>query len=301
MTRPAYRTFPAAVTAIDRLSPHFVRVTFTSDELADLAVGGPDQRIKVIFPLPGAQASELPDGEDWYTRWRLLPDEERNPMRTYTIRHADPASRRLVVDFVAHGDSGPASRWISHASPGQTLLVVAPDARSGTAPGGYEWRPGRATTLLIAGDETAAPAICAIIESLDDDARGAIFIEVPTAADTLPIRTPPGVELSWLFRDARSPAAYGALLSDAVEAWAGAWIARQVPEAASDTDDGLLNPGSEVLWEVPPGPEDAGLYAWLAGEAGAITGLRRHLVRDLGIDRSRVAFMGYWKLGKAEN
>jgi NADPH-dependent ferric siderophore reductase len=55
-----------------------------------------------------------------------------------------------------------------------------------------------------------------------------------------------------------------------------------------------------VLWEVPDAPADAGLYAWLAGEAGVITGLRRHLVRDLGIERSRVAFMGYWKAGRAE-
>ena len=28
--------------------------------------------------------------------------------------------------------------------------------------------------------------------------------------------------------------------------------------------------------------------------------LRRHLVSDLGIDRRSVAFMGYWRRGKAE-
>ncbi|WP_348525297.1 SIP domain-containing protein [Luteimicrobium album] len=28
--------------------------------------------------------------------------------------------------------------------------------------------------------------------------------------------------------------------------------------------------------------------------------LRRHLVRDCGIDRKAVAFMGYWRLGRAE-
>ena len=41
-------------------------------------------------------------------------------------------------------------------------------------------------------------------------------------------------------------------------------------------------------------------YAWLAGEAGAITSIRRHLVKDLGIDRKCVSFMGYWKRGRAE-
>lgn len=301
MTKPASRVFSATVSAIARLSPHFVRVTFSSEELADIATGGPDQRIKVIFPLPGGRASELPDAEDWYAQWRLLPDDRRNPMRTYTIRMANPMSKQLVVDFVAHGDSGPASRWISQAALGQTLLIVAPDARSGVPAGGYEWKPGRATTLLIAGDETAVPAVCAILESLDSDARGSIFLEVPTAADILQVPVPAGVELTWLFRDSQPDIEHGALLAEAVQAWAGTWIAAQAPTGARDIDESLLNPESEVLWEVPTGPDDAGLYAWLAGEAGAITGLRRHLVRDLGIDRSRIAFMGYWKMGKAEN
>jgi NADPH-dependent ferric siderophore reductase len=42
-----------------------------------------------------------------------------------------------------------------------------------------------------------------------------------------------------------------------------------------------------------------GLYAWIAGESGVVTALRRHLVRELGVDRDQVAFMGYWRLGVA--
>jgi NADPH-dependent ferric siderophore reductase len=48
-------------------------------------------------------------------------------------------------------------------------------------------------------------------------------------------------------------------------------------------------------------PEQAaadGLYAWIAGESGLVTGLRRHLVRDLGVERRSVAFMGYWRRGR---
>jgi len=41
------------------------------------------------------------------------------------------------------------------------------------------------------------------------------------------------------------------------------------------------------------------LYAWIAGESGVVTGLRRHLVRELGMDRRQVAFMGYWRRGVA--
>jgi NADPH-dependent ferric siderophore reductase len=47
--------------------------------------------------------------------------------------------------------------------------------------------------------------------------------------------------------------------------------------------------------EVPHGD----LYAWIAGESKVVTGLRRHLVRELGIDRRQVAFMGYWRQGVA--
>ena len=42
-----------------------------------------------------------------------------------------------------------------------------------------------------------------------------------------------------------------------------------------------------------------GLYAWIAGESGVVTTLRRHLVKELGMDRRQVAFMGYWRRGVA--
>lgn len=302
MSRPASRTYRVQVSRIDRLSPHFVRVTFWSEELADIGTAGPDQRIKLFFPLPGSRVSVLPPGDDWYAAWRMQPDGVRNPMRTYTIRRADRMARELVVDLVAHGDAGPASRWISRARVGDELLVVGPDATSDAPPVGFEWHPGTASTVLVAGDETAVPAISGIVESLAPDAVGAVFLEVPTALDVLDLRAPSGVELTWLPRDAHGAPGYGALLGDAVREWAGRWVAEHGSDApAAEPDDALLNPGSEVLWEVPQEPDDAGLYAWLAGEAGAITGLRRHLVRELGIDRSRIAFMGYWKLGRAEN
>jgi NADPH-dependent ferric siderophore reductase len=43
----------------------------------------------------------------------------------------------------------------------------------------------------------------------------------------------------------------------------------------------------------------AGLYAWIAGEAGVVTSLRRLLVGELEMDRRQVAFMGYWRRGVA--
>ena len=58
-------------------------------------------------------------------------------------------------------------------------------------------------------------------------------------------------------------------------------------------------PGSALL----PAIRAAGLstpdYAWLCGESAIATGLRRHLVHDREVDRRRIMFSGYWKLGQA--
>jgi NADPH-dependent ferric siderophore reductase len=218
-----------------------------------------------------------------------MPDAERPPMRTYTTRYADAGARRLQVDFVSHGDTGPATRWVNRASVGDQIVIVAPDRTGGDA-GGYEWHPGRATSFLIAADESAVPAAAAILESLPSDAVGAAFLEVPSRADALDLTAPTGVDIVWLARDHHE---HGALLDAAVRERAAAWrdTGAEPYEEVAEPDD---------IWEVPEAPADAGLYAWLAGEAGVITGLRRHLVRDLGVDRKRVAFMGYWKAGKSE-
>ncbi|MDQ0895504.1 siderophore-interacting protein [Agromyces ramosus] len=307
MAKPGYRVFETVVGEIERMSPHFVRVTFRSDDLRDVGWDGPDQRIKVVLPVDGTDGTDggydgMLRGDDWLASWRALADERRNPIRTYTIRGARPEFGELVVDFVAHGDSGPASRWIAAARVGDPMLLVAPDATSEEPSGGWEWNPGAARTLLIAGDETAVPAMSVILEQLPADARGAVFLEVPDAADALELVAPDGVEVRWLAREPGSEA-YGASLVEAVTGWADAWAASNAASnallAAADAELPALT-DEELVWEVPEARADDGLYAWLAGEASAITTLRRHLVKELGIDRRQVAFMGYWKLGRAE-
>ncbi|HYN95042.1 MAG TPA: SIP domain-containing protein, partial [Pilimelia sp.] len=64
---------------------------------------------------------------------------------------------------------------------------------------------------------------------------------------------------------------------------------------------GEVDVDTDILWEVPAeSPPAAGMYAWLAGEAGVIRTLRRHLVAERGLDRRAVAFMGYWRAGRPE-
>jgi NADPH-dependent ferric siderophore reductase len=294
-----YSIFHVEVARTRRLSPSFLRVTFTGEHLAHFADLGHDQRIKVVLPLPGVDIAEFPDGPDWYQRWRALPDERRHPLRTYTVRAVRQAEREVDVDFVLHGDGGPASRWASAARAGDRVALVGPDARYPGPIAGREWAPpADARRLLLAGDETAVPAISVIAESLSGDVPATILLEVPHREDVLGLRTRPGVEVTWLPRDG---AAHGARLVPAVRE-AAAELARELATApAAELDD--VDVDRELLWEVPDPAavtSCAGLYAWLAGEAGVVKALRRHLVQEAGVDRRAVAFMGYWRLGRSE-
>ena len=308
--RPAYRSFRVQVARVERLSPHFRRVTFTADDLADFGTAGLDQRVKVVLPLPEIGFAAFPESDDWYSLWRELPDELRNPFRTYTARAVRPDAREVDIDFVGHGDRGPASAWAAAAAPGDEIVLIGPDERSPGRATGIDWRPGDVETLLLAGDETAAPAIAAILESLPADARGVALIEVPSADDRLAVRSPAGVDVRWLPRE-HAESGHGSRLVPAVRDWvvrhlAARGIAAAVRDADGDADAALAaaeraDLPDAPLWDVPDGHSlDGDCYAWLAGEASAITTLRRFLVREAGLDRRQVAFMGYWRLGRAE-
>jgi len=311
--RPAYRTFDVRVARVERLSPHFARVTFAGDELELFGGLGFDHRIKVVFPHDEHGFAHFPEGDDWYPAWRELPDGLRNAFRTYTIRRQRIELREVDVDFALHGTCGPASRWATGARPGDRVLLIGPDARSDEAVGGIDWRPGTVSEVLIAGDETAVPAVGAILEHLPADARGHVFLEVPSRADVLELRAPAGIRIAWLPRDeVEADAAHGELLVNAVtnHARARATVVasgfgvlsssllerQEALEAAERTDTEAV-----PVWDVPAGRSlDGDAYAWVAGEASAVKAIRRFLVRDLGMDRRRVAFMGYWRQGRAE-
>src|SRR5687768_17150318 len=292
---PAYRPFAAEVTRVQRLTPSFLRVTFTGREFGDLAPNGWDQRIKVLLPTAEGGLGDCPRGEDWYAEWRALPEDRRNPMRTYTVRAARPEQREIDVDFVLHGSTGPASAWAETAAAGDEVVLVGPNARFEGPTGGFEWRPpAEAQCLLVAGDETAVPAVCAIVEALPAGSAARVFMEVPDAGDILPLAVPVGVQVTWLPRRPTG-AARGALLTAAVVA-----AVRELagPRPTSPSSEPVDDDAGDILWHVPVDASGAGLYAWLAGEAGVVTSLRRELV-GLGVDRRSVAFMGYWRAGRS--
>ena len=302
--RPAYRPYAASVADVQRLSPHFVRVVFTSADFDVFGTAGLDQRVKLILPLEdgtlsdiGQHDADVIDSGDWYTIWRELPLETRGPLRTYTVRRIDPVARQLWVDFVVHHDAGPAGSWAEQAAVGQRIVVVGPDQRSEGFRLGLDWHPGTARRIVLAGDETAAPAIAGILESLDGSYDVDAFIEVPTEADALTLDVPESFRVSWLARGDRE---HGAALTGAVNEWtsgAGDLLARAAAPRRQELAD--IDVDHDLLWDSPEDSEGE-FYAWIAGEAAMVKGLRRHLVQGCGVDRKRVAFMGYWRLGQSE-
>ena len=303
-TRPAYRPYVATVAEVHRLSPHFVRVAFTGPDFDVFGTAGLDQRIKLILPLADGTISDIGqrddamiDAGDWYTAWRAIPTASRSPLRTYTVRRIDPLARLLHVDFVVHHDAGPAGSWAESAAVGDEIVIVGPDQRSDGWRLGLDWHPGTARRVLLAGDETAAPAISSILEGLDESYDVDAFIEVPTAADTLALDVPDTFRVTWLAREKRD---HGAALTEAVTGWtatAADVLARAAAPRRQELAD--VDVDADLLWESPEDSEGE-FYAWMAGEAATIKTLRRHLVTGCGVDRKRVAFMGYWRLGQAE-
>ncbi len=353
-TASAYRAFDVTVARVARLSPSFVRVTFVGPDLARLGRAGLDQRLKLALPTPDgtpAHASDF-DGDDWFARWRSTPVEHRNPIRTYTVRaiRGEGTATELDVDMVLHGtgpSAGPASRWAADLTPGTTAVLSGPDADWDGAPVGLEWAlPPGTRRVVLAGDETAAPAIAAICEQLAPGTDAEAYVEIPTPDDALDLTLAAGVRLTWLPRTPGLPARgrelpggtlvaehdgaplpHGARLDDAVRRAMAARVDgcsvcavgrscglghARLPEPVEDVDV-----DTTILWDTPavralagsagaadspaePSGAADGCYAWIAGEAATVRDLRRHLVQDLGADRRWVAFMGYWRLGRAE-
>jgi NADPH-dependent ferric siderophore reductase len=244
----SYGHYSAQVVRTEDLTPHMRRITLGG--LPDFPGAGLDHRVKVFFPLPGEPRPIYPTGDDWWERWQVEP--VRAVFRTYTIRKHRPEPGEVDIDFVLHGDGGPGSRWAIQATPGGEVGLWGPRAEYDPPPG-TDW-------VLLAGDETALPAIGAVIESMPSDARGRVLVEVASAAEEQKLDVPGGVRLDWLHRDT------------------GGSLTTALPDA-----------------DLPSGTP----YAWIAGEAGAIKTLRRHLINDRQVPRKHIYFSGYWRRGEA--
>jgi iron complex transport system ATP-binding protein len=260
------RAFDVVISRIQDLTPLFRRITFAGPALDRFGVPGPalDLRIKLLMPLPGHSLTRpgTPDGqlhEGWYQDWLRREQPGGGFIRSYTVRalRTAPAGRELDVDFVIHPSSGgheaPGSDWARAAIPGTPAVLIGPDASANTgttrrSETGIRWDPQRVRDVLLAGDETALPAINSILETLPADVTGHAFLEVPDRDDFQDISTGSAVCITWLARNP-SGAPRGDLLSEAVRA------AHQVKPSG--------HMGAQAT------------YAWVAAEAGNVMRLLR--------------------------
>lgn len=304
-SKASYRFFDLTLSRRTLVSPSLVRFTFTGPELGRMATHAPDQRVKLFFPQSDTARIALKDiasqGLAWYDAYRALPEARRAPMRTYTIRALRSEPGEVDIEFVLHGDNGPASRWAMTASPGDRLTIIAPDASFEGESAGFEWKPPRhLRRLLIVADETALPAAAGILETLNAQSSGPqveALLEVPLSDDIQPIAST--AQLHWLPRDIQPGCAHGELLARAVrdidlreviEALGGKRSATS-PGDAPDID-------AQPLWETAELEENDAFYAWIAAESKAAVAIRRYLTDECGLPKRNVTCMGYWRQGK---
>ncbi|MER6954614.1 MULTISPECIES: siderophore-interacting protein [unclassified Streptomyces] len=243
----------AQVVRTERLTPHMQRVVLGGEGLAEFAAGTcTDHYVKLLF---GPDGVSYPEPFDLERIRAEFPREQWPVTRTYTVRDWDAEHRELTLDFVVHGDEGLAGPWAARVQPGETVRFMGP--------GGAYAPDASADWHLLAGDESALPAIAAALESLPAGAVAHAFIEVSGPEEEQKIES--DVAVVWLHRGDRP---VGVTLVEAVRAL-----------------------------EFPEGR----LHAFVHGEAACVKELRKYLRVELQIPRDDLSISGYWRLGHNED
>ncbi len=240
----------ARVVRTERLTPNMVRVVLGETELT--AGEFTDHYVKLLFPAPGI---EYPEPFDLAGIREEFPREQWPRIRTYTVRRWD--GRELTIDVVVHGDEGVAGPWARRVRAGELVRFLGPGGAYAPDPAA-DWH-------LLAGDESALPAIAATLERLRPGARAHALIEVSGPEEEQKLETSAEVTVVWLHRG-------------------GGAVGDSLVRAVTDLD-------------FPPGT----VQAFVHGEAGLVKELRRLLLKDRGIPRDQVSISGYWRLGHDED
>lgn len=238
------------VRRVERRSPRMVAVTLGGDGLDGFALDHPAASVRLLLPSPGDQELVVPA---WNGNEFLLPDGRRPAIRTLTPRRFDAHTRELDVEVVLHG-GGVAAAWAARAERGDPAALSGP---------GRGYAVPEAPALLLAGDESAIPAISQLLECVPDDRRLTVHVEVARRDARLPLPDHPRATVHW----------------------------HDLPPGAP--------PGEALVAAVRSEDLDHDARVWAAGEAAGVQRIRRYLFDEVGLPRSATTVRGYWKHGRA--
>ncbi len=246
--------------AVD-VTPTTRRVTLTGDQLGAFSRDGLDlpafhspgfdDHVKLIFAADGDLDAALPRQLAHGIEWGPAPHRQG---RDYTPRRFDPITGELDLDFVLHGD-GPAARWATTARPGDDLWFAGPKS-STVLPDELDW-------ILLAGDETALPAIGRFLDERPTDVPARVIVVITDPASEQPLHLRDGDTIRWVI----APRPDGPELERAIR---------------------------DLDWWPGTG------YAWCAGESRTLIPIRRHLGRERGLPKTHLDVTGYWHADEAE-
>jgi len=206
MEKPVIAKHVFKVFKKESLSPHYIRVTLEGEGAQDVAKCDLGANNKIMIPPAGMKQVKLAVWDNEKNEWALPAEHERPIIRTYTHRAIDAANNHIVIDFVNHGDNGPASAWARNAQIGDEL-GVAMKIRPTVHYPSVDW-------YLLVGDATALPVLTVILESLPSTAKGHMILEVPSTEDIPHDLRHPGFTFEWIV-NARPEG--GSTISDCVK------------------------------------------------------------------------------------
>jgi NADPH-dependent ferric siderophore reductase len=240
------------VVSAEDVTPRMRRVTFACDDLSPFLDG--DMHVRLLVPPKGRTPVWPGLRDDGRVKWPEGEDEIL--VRIYTIRGVDVARGQLWIDFVQHPEPGvvtPGADFARDAQPGERVALLGPGG--GDLPA--------ATSLLLAGDESALPAIARIAAEMPAGTRMKAIIEVLDAAEEQPLPTAGSLEVQWLHRTSY-PAGAEQVLADAIKT-------------------AVLSLDEEA-------------YVWVACEKADVRAIRSFL-KSRGHSRKRMYEAWYWERG----
>ncbi len=227
-----------------------LRIVLGGDELDGFAIAAPASSVRLLLPPADGDGLVMPT---WTGNQFDLPDGNRAPIRTFTPRYVDPDRLELTLDVVLH-DHGAATDWAQAAQVGEEVAV--------SGPGRSEDLDPDARSHLLAGDESAIPAIGQLLEAIPHDRSVAAHVEISEPDARIELPAHPGATVTW-------------------------------HEATTDA-----RPGDAMVAAVTA-VDDLADAVWVAGEAAAVQRLRKHLFDERDRSRSDVTARGYWKHGRS--